>query len=40
MAQFFEDKEAMQNILNAEDSRKAEEIVKDVKVIFLNVIRN
>lgn len=31
MAQFFEDKEAMEKILNAEDARKAEEILKDVK---------
>jgi len=31
MAQYFEDNEAMQKILNAEDSRQAEEILKDVK---------
>lgn len=31
MAQFFEDKEAMEKILNAEDARKAEEVLKDVK---------
>uniref|UniRef100_A0A915KSB4 NADAR domain-containing protein n=1 Tax=Romanomermis culicivorax TaxID=13658 RepID=A0A915KSB4_ROMCU len=31
MAQFFDDKDAMQKILSAEDSRKAEEVVKAVK---------